>query len=280
MLLSLPSLACSVRRYVREHSLLTLGLILLSASLTATFVSAMFHTDGFSDLISMGKSIYGIDIPMSFVAGVLFVCSSAVNIITFVFVRYVRSTNFWKWIISLMLTFLLCNLIVGIFGSVFTGQSIDMCFFASCCASMGIVGVAWGLTYKEIFVLVNIYLQGGICLLSALWLTWNAFRAYLSRKTIFDAMLMAIGITVGGFYFAAFLWLCNHYAMPITDAYNLCYHEMKQLAREFHTTYNIVNYFIFILLFLTVVIINLAAGALMKMRTKKNPRHDTEEKGE
>jgi len=39
------------------------------------------------------------------------------------------------------------------------------------------VGVAWGLTYKEICVIGNIYLEAGICLLSALWLTWRTIKA-------------------------------------------------------------------------------------------------------
>ena len=44
--------------------------------------------------------------------------------------------------------------------------------------------------------------------------------------------------------------------MPMNDAFDLCYRELIQLAIDYHTTYNNVNYAIFILLFLVIIIGN------------------------
>ncbi len=59
-----------------------------------------------------------------------------------------------------------------------TGVLLGQGFFAACSCVIGAVGVVWGLTYKEICVIGYIYLEAGICLLSALWLTWNTIKAY------------------------------------------------------------------------------------------------------
>ncbi len=60
-------------------------------------------------------------------------------------------------------------------------------------------------------------------------------------------LLMLAGIAYGAIYLIGFLWLCNHYAMPMNDAFDLCYRELIQLAKEYNTTYNNLNYLIFIL---------------------------------
>ena len=55
--------------------------------------------------------------------------------------------------------FLFAILMIGICISLVTEVSLDQGFFAACCGVMGAVGVAWGLTYKEICVIGNIYLE-------------------------------------------------------------------------------------------------------------------------
>lgn len=268
ILLSLPALAVSVKRIVKDCSLFTIGFVFLSASLTATFISAAFHVENITSILNLGRQMINIEFPMSLVAGTLLVCSTIMNAITFVFVRLAKPTNVWKWIITLMCVFLFCNFAIGIAGSFYTKLSVDKCFFASCCASMGVAGVTWGLTYKEICVVVNIYMQGGILWLSALLVMWNAIRLHVSRKTLSGRLLLLLGISLSIVYTSGYAWLCHHYAMPMEDAYNLCYRELIELARTYHTTYNNVNYLIFIISFLVAVISNLAIGALIRTRIK------------
>ena len=114
-----------------------------------------------------------------------------------------------------------------------------------------------GFTYEEICVIVNIYLEAGLCLLSALWVTWAAIKRFVHQKNLGRGLLMAIGIVYGLAYIGGFLWICQHYAMPMKDAFDLCHRELTQLAIDYHTTYNIVNYAIFILLFLVIIIGNI-----------------------
>lgn len=75
---------------------------------------------------------------------------------------------------------------------------------------------------------------------------------------------MLLGIGYGTLALAVFVVICVHYAMPLEQAFDLCYRELIWLARTFHTTYNIVNYVIFILAFLVVTTVNLLAALVLR----------------
>ena len=161
-----------------------------------------------------------------------------------------------RFIILSLGVFIATLLVVAIIGSITTGRSLDECFFGACCGILYITGRCLGFTYKEICVIVNIFLEAGLCLLSALWVTWTAIKSFIHRKTLASGLLMATGIVYGLTFIGGFLWICHHYAMPMNDAFDLCYRELIQLAKDYHTTYNNVNYAIFILLFLVIIIGN------------------------
>ncbi len=161
-----------------------------------------------------------------------------------------------KFIIITLAVIIVILLVVAIIGSVTTGRSLDECFFGVCCGILYMTGKILGFTYKEICVIVNIYLEAGLCLLSALWVTWTAIKGFIHQKTIGSGFLMSSGIVYGFAYIGGFMWLCQHYAMPMNEAFDLCYRELIQLANDYHTTYNNVNYVIFILLFLVIIIEN------------------------
>ena len=175
-----------------------------------------------------------------------------------------------KWIIGVFALFLFAILIIGICISLVTGVSLDQGFFAACCGVMGAVGVAWGLTYKEICVIGNIYLEAGICLLSALWLTWSTIKAYGRNRTRQHCLLMSLGLLYGMIYLFVFLLICKHYSMPMEKAFDLCYHELLMLASDWNTTYNNVNYLIFILLFLVLTVGNILAAKCLSTNSYKN----------
>ena len=173
-----------------------------------------------------------------------------------------------RFIIITLGIFIAILLVVAIIWSITTGRSLDECFFGACCGILYLTGRFLGFTYKEICVIVNIYLEAGLCLLSALWVTWTAIRCFIRRKTLGSGILMATGIIYSLACIGGFLWICQHYAMPMNDAFDLCYRELIQLANDYHTTYNNVNYAIFILLFLVITIGNIL---LVKLLTWYSP---------
>lgn len=171
--------------------------------------------------------------------------------------------NIGKIVLILLALAFVTLLGIALIGSHVTGRSFDECFFGACCGSLYVLGLTLGLTYKEICVIVNIYLEAALCVLSSLWVTWTCIKSFRSSKTCGRMMLMLAGIAYGLLYLVAFLWICNHYAMPLNDAFDLCYRELIALSKAYHTTYNYVNYFIFILLFLVGTLGNIALASCL-----------------
>lgn len=52
--------------------------------------------------------------------------------------------------------------------------------------------------------------------------------------------------------------------MPMASAFDLCRDELVLLARQYHTTYNMVNYAIFIVLFLSILFVNVLVAGLAR----------------
>ena len=175
-----------------------------------------------------------------------------------------------KFIIIALAIIIALLLVAAIIGSIITGRSLDDCFFGACCGILYLTGRFLGFTYKEICVIVNIYMEAGLCLLSALWVTWATIKCFTHRKTIGNGLIMTAGGFYGIVYIGGFMWLCQHYAMPMNDAFDLCYNELIQLAKNYNTTYNYVNYVIFILLFLVITIGNILFVKLLETSYRSN----------
>ncbi len=264
----LPALIASVGRYFREKDLFSFTLVFLCGMLEATLISAFFHADYMMSLFDKyGQSIH------SYQKYICFASLSGciiLSLMMFATVRIIDKQHVWKWILGAFTLFLLVIMLIGIAISMATGCSFDQGFFAACCGVMGAGGVAWGLTYKEICVIGNIYMEAGICLLSALWLTWATIKIFRQRRTVSRGLLMSVGILYSLVYLIGFWMIYRHYAMPLEKAFDLCYHELIVLALDWHTTYNNVNYMIFILLFLVLTIGNiLFASRLLRISYKK-----------
>ena len=269
----LPALATSVGRCFRVKDLLSFSLFSLCVIWEATIISAYFHADYMMALLDMyGQSIrsYHSYIYVASLLGCLLV-----NLMLSLTIRHMKKQHAWRWIMGVLALFLFAILMIGICISLVTGVSLDQGFFAACCGVMGAVGVAWGLTYKEICVIGNIYLEAGVCVLSALWLTWTTIKVYRRNRTILHSLLMSAGLLYGMIYLLVFLLICIHYAMPMEKAFDLCYHELLMLASDWHTTYNNVNYLIFIILFLVLTLGNiLAAKCLQRLETQTVAQQD------
>ena len=264
----LPALATSAGRCFREKDLISFSLLSLCVIWEATMISAFFHADYMMALLDKyGQSIRSY---YSYICVASLLGCLLVSLMLLLTVRYMKKQHALKWIIGVFALFLFAILIIGICISLVTGVSLDQGFFAACCGVMGASGVAWGLTYKEICVIGNIYMEAGICLLSALWFSWSTIKVFRQRRSVSSGLLMSAGILYGLAYLIGFCMICRHYAMPLEKAFDLCYHELIVLASDWHTTYNNVNYMIFILLFLVLTIGNiLFASRLLRISYKK-----------
>ena len=70
-------------------------------------------------------------------------------------------------------------------------------------------------------------------------------------------MICVVALAVYAYpYFRGFAWMLKHYHLPFNDAFNLCVMDLRHLAFQWHTTYQIVDLLIFVLAFLALLGLN------------------------
>lgn len=127
-------------------------------------------------------------------------------------------------------------------------------FFMICCGIMAYFAFVLELTYKEFCVLGNIYLQGTICLLSAMAPLMLSIRKWVKGNlSVFKLCLVTINAIA---HSILYIFVCRHYWMPLESAFNLCYRELVQCAAATGSTYIIVNLVIFVILFVLDLLFN------------------------
>ena len=180
--------------------------------------------------------------------------------------------NLYKIMLCIPVAVVTLLFLAAVAACVITERSFDECFFGVCCGVMWLAGKALGLSYKEICVIGNIYVEALVCLLTALWVTWICVRNFRRQRTPERGIVMAGGIVYGLMFVGAFILICKHYAMPLNDAFDLCYSELVMLAGKYHTTYNMVNYVIFIGLFLVCVTWNCLLAIIIGSKTRMHKK--------
>lgn len=133
---------------------------------------------------------------------------------------------------------------------IITGSNPLVNFFLECCGIMAYFAWVLDLTYKEFCVLGNIYLQAGLCLVSALAPLMLCLR---TRKGILKTAFCVINAML---HAAVFYVISVHYWMPLEDGFDLCYRELNQMAAFTGTSYVMVNIIIFVIIFVADIIVN------------------------
>ena len=126
--------------------------------------------------------------------------------------------------------------------------------FGICVLFLLLLGKLFGLTYKQISVVFNLWIQGAILTLSGVLpfviaITW--------APRLFYGLFVFIFALYGFAYIYAFIKMLRHYHLPFDYAFDLCVEDLECLAKKCHTTYQIVNLIIFIVLFLILIGFNL-----------------------
>lgn len=257
LLLSFPAIYVASKRMIKERDALSGVILFMALFFGATLISSYFKSKIFIDTVTSP----GISMKTSFsprlVAGTLFLAALAIDAILYIIAKYTFKKNLGKTVIILLVLFVGVNFMAGVVGALFFHISVDKGFFYSCCASMGISGLAWGLTYEEICVIGNIYMQLAILLGSALYVAYVSVKRYHTVHTSTNSLIMICGIIYALIYVIFSGWVISHYAMPLNDAFYLCVNELVSLAIKYHTTYSIVNYVIFIIGFLILTVGNI-----------------------
>ena len=115
--------------------------------------------------------------------------------------------------------------------------------FDLCCKIMSAIGEFLGFSYKEICVIGNIYVQGGLLLLSA----WLPAIALIFHKQTSHRKKLYLAVGYGVICSILFILICVRYSFPITEGFDVCVNDLRWLARTLGTTYQVVNIYIFVI---------------------------------
>lgn len=128
--------------------------------------------------------------------------------------------------------------------------------FMLCAGFLLLLGKSLGLSYKQISVIFNLYLQGGLLALSGIM----PFFAILCKITIdsnlYEWLLLIACFAYASIYIAAFVGLIRHYHLPMNYSFDLCVSDLQAVSRKWHISYHAVNLVIFIWWWLSLIGIN------------------------
>lgn len=145
---------------------------------------------------------------------------------------------------------------MGIFNELCTYKGIRITMeslFYFCCHIMSTLGNLLGLSYQEVCVIGNIYVQGALLVAAAalpLWYAYKQEKHYLLKAVACVNVLCCTALV---------LYFCFRYAPPLAASFDRCVEDLKNLAITWHTTYVVVNIVIFVLWWLCSIALNLLA---------------------
>lgn len=128
--------------------------------------------------------------------------------------------------------------------------------FGLCVLFLLWLGKLFGLTYKQISVVFNLWVQGALLTLSGLAPLGVAVYKMMESFSIGFLVLSVFLALYGIVYVYAFIKMLQHYKLPYDAAFDLCVDDLERLAKKWHTTYEIVNLLIFVLFYLILLCLN------------------------
>ena len=119
--------------------------------------------------------------------------------------------------------------------------------FLLCVKFLEWLGKMTGFNYKQISVAFNIYIQGGILLVSSCLplikvIIWGSDIDWKWRILFFGGCFIYIGLYVYGVY-----RLYKRYHTPLEYAFDLCVDDLLCMSRKWRISYNAVNILIFVI---------------------------------
>ena len=126
--------------------------------------------------------------------------------------------------------------------------------FGICVLFLLLLGKLFGLNYKQISVVFNLWIQGAVLTLSGVLpfvisITW--------LYVVYYGVFVFIFGLYGFGYIYAFVKMLRHYHLPFNYAFDLCVEDLQWLAKKWHTSYQIVNLLIFVIFYLILLVLNL-----------------------
>lgn len=188
----------------------------------------------------------------------------AVNLLTAYSILFIGKKGFLlRWVMSFFIATL--GILVGtsVAISLLGTHGTIKVLFDLCCGIMTSIAFAFGLTYEEMCMLVNVYLQAVVLLGSALLLLFmglSKLKEDVRPLRIVAIIAIILYVTI---HICAFIMLIFHYWMPLESAFLLCRDELNRFGFVLHCgdrnmSYMVANFLVFVIGWLSVLVLNVS----------------------
>ena len=113
--------------------------------------------------------------------------------------------------------------------------------FTLCAGFLLLLGKSLGLSYKQISVIFNLYLQGGLLALSGIMPIVSLIWSLTGHTGWLGWFVLLMGMLYASIYVVGFIGLLKHYHLPMNYAFDLCVNDLERIAARCHVSYHAVN---------------------------------------
>jgi len=138
----------------------------------------------------------------------------------------------------------------------FNWKSVVLLPFMLCVGFLLLLGKLCGMTYKQISVVFNLWVQGAVLMLSGLAPAAAAIYKLATGGSLLWLAVAALLLVYAAVHVFGFVRMLQHYHLPFDRAFDLCVKDLLIWAKKLHTTYEMTNLIIFVLLFLVLIAVN------------------------
>ena len=128
--------------------------------------------------------------------------------------------------------------------------------FMLCVGFLLLLGKLCGMTYKQISVVFNLWVQGAVLMLSGLAPAAAAIYKLATGGSLLWLAVAALLLVYAAVHVFGFARMLQHYHLPFDRAFDLCVKDLLIWAKKLHTTYEMTNLIIFVLLFWVLIAVN------------------------
>ena len=128
--------------------------------------------------------------------------------------------------------------------------------FMLCVGFLLLLGKLCGMTYKQISVVFNLWVQGAVLMLSGLAPAAAAIYKLATGGSLLWLAVAALLLVYAAVHVFGFVRMLQHYHLPFERAFDLCVKDLLIWAKKLHTTYEMTYLIIFVLLFLVLIAVN------------------------
>ena len=135
--------------------------------------------------------------------------------------------------------------------------------FALCVLFLQGFGKCFGLTHKHISVIFNLWIQGGVLVLSGCLPFVQSLMCPFQAPEGMRWIIRICALFYALMYLVGFVLMLRHYRLPFNRAFDRCVSDLQHIASIWHCSYHAVNIIIFVILFLLLISLNILLARLV-----------------